>query len=236
MKIYIDEVGRWPLAGEMRIGIIIWEEKGSRGDTSLFQDSKKLTEKQREIAYQHIQNLLSKQLIYWGSWSVEPAVIDQYWVTRSLNIAITKGLYQIFCKFLSIKAKKKLRIDDVRALLATWEKQNSDQITLIIDGKQDFWLSKELGIRTQTIIDGDAELMQISMASILAKVTRDHIMSDLDRKFPEYGFAKHKGYGTKAHYQAIEKIWLCPLHRKLFLKKIVGIYEISPFDIKNPLP
>ena len=48
--------------------------------------------------------------------------------------------------------------------------------------------------------------MQISMASILAKVTRDHIMSDLDREFPEYGFAKHKGYGTKAHYQAIEKI------------------------------
>ena len=48
--------------------------------------------------------------------------------------------------------------------------------------------------------------MQISMASILAKVTRDHIMSDLDRKFPKYGFAKHKGYGTKAHYQAIEKI------------------------------
>lgn len=48
--------------------------------------------------------------------------------------------------------------------------------------------------------------MQISMASILAKVTRDHIMLDLDRKFPEYGFAKHKGYGTKAHYQAIEKI------------------------------
>lgn len=47
--------------------------------------------------------------------------------------------------------------------------------------------------------------MQISMASILAKVTRDHIMSDWDRKFSEYGFAKHKGYGTKAHYQAIEK-------------------------------
>ena len=175
-------------------------------------------------------------MIYWGSWSVEPAIIDQYWVTRSLNIAITKGLYQIFSKFLTIKPKKKIRIDDVKKLLATWEEKNSDQITLIIDGKQDFWLSKELRIRSQTIIDGDAELMQISMASILAKVTRDHIMSDWDRKFPGYGFAKHKGYGTKAHYQAIEKIWLCPLHRKLFLKKIVGIYEISPFDIKNPLP
>jgi len=59
-------------------------------------------------------------------------------VTRSLNIAITKGLYQIFCKFLGIKAKKKIRIDDVKKLLGTWEKQNSDEITLIIDGKQDF--------------------------------------------------------------------------------------------------
>jgi len=59
-------------------------------------------------------------------------------VTRSLNIAITKGLYQIFCKFLNIKAKKKLRIDDVKKLLAIWEEKKSDQITLIIDGKQDF--------------------------------------------------------------------------------------------------
>jgi hypothetical protein len=59
-------------------------------------------------------------------------------VTRSLNIAITKGLYQIFCNFLNIKAKKKIRIDDVKKLLVTWEKQNSDQIILIIDGKQDF--------------------------------------------------------------------------------------------------
>jgi len=59
-------------------------------------------------------------------------------VTRSLNIAITKGLYQIFCNFLKIKAKKKIHIDDVKKLLATWEEKNSDQITLIIDGKQDF--------------------------------------------------------------------------------------------------
>jgi hypothetical protein len=59
-------------------------------------------------------------------------------VTRSLNIAITKGLYQIFCNFLTIKPKKKIRIDDVKKLLATWEEKNSDQITLIIDGKQDF--------------------------------------------------------------------------------------------------
>jgi len=59
-------------------------------------------------------------------------------VTRSLNIAITKGLYQIFCNFLGIKAKKKIRIDDVKKLLATWEEKKSDQITLIIDGKQDF--------------------------------------------------------------------------------------------------
>jgi len=59
-------------------------------------------------------------------------------VTRSLNIAITKGLYQIFCNFLNIKPKKKIHIDDVKKLLATWEEKKSDQITLIIDGKQDF--------------------------------------------------------------------------------------------------
>ena len=71
------------------------------------------------------------------------------------------------------------------------------------------------------IIKGDAKSMSIGAASIIAKVTRDHIMYDYDKQYPEYGFAKHKGYGTKQHTDAIRKYGACPIHRMTFLKNIL---------------
>ena len=68
----------------------------------------------------------------------------------------------------------------------------------------------------EAIVKGDAKVKAISCASILAKVTRDHIMIDYDKIYPGYGFAKHKGYGTKEHIEAIEKLGTCPIHRKTF--------------------
>lgn len=73
----------------------------------------------------------------------------------------------------------------------------------------------------KNVIKGDAKSEAIAAASILAKVERDRYMCELSEKFPGYGFDKHKGYGTKAHYEAIEKHGLCPEHRKSFLKKIL---------------
>ena len=74
------------------------------------------------------------------------------------------------------------------------------------------------GIPVTPIIKGDAKSNSIAAASILAKVTRDRIMEEYDVVYPGYGFAKHKGYGTKAHYEAIERLSICPIHRKTFLK------------------
>ncbi|MBR5227157.1 MAG: ribonuclease HII [Clostridia bacterium] len=71
------------------------------------------------------------------------------------------------------------------------------------------------------IIKGDAKSESIAAASIIAKVTRDHMMYELDKKYPEYGFAKHKGYGTAQHIKAINEIGLCDVHRKSFCKKFV---------------
>ena len=68
------------------------------------------------------------------------------------------------------------------------------------------------------IIKGDAKSVSIAAASILAKVTRDRMMEQYDSLYPEYGFAKHKGYGTAAHMAALQKHGLCPIHRKTFLK------------------
>ena len=71
------------------------------------------------------------------------------------------------------------------------------------------------------IIKGDAKSVSIAAASILAKVTRDHMMMEYDRLFPQYGFGKHKGYGTAAHVAAIKEFGPCPIHRRSFLKKIL---------------
>ena len=77
------------------------------------------------------------------------------------------------------------------------------------------------GIPYTSVIKGDAKIYSISAASIIAKVTRDRIMRQYDEVYPEYGFAKHKGYGTAMHIQAIKKHGPCPLHRKTFIKNFV---------------
>ena len=76
-------------------------------------------------------------------------------------------------------------------------------------------LSK-LSMPSQSIIKGDAKSVSIAAASILAKVTRDHLMEQYDTEYPHYGFAKHKGYGTQEHIDAIRKYGVCPIHRKSF--------------------
>lgn len=79
-----------------------------------------------------------------------------------------------------------------------------------------------LSIEERTIVKGDAKSISIAAASILAKVSRDRYMTEADKKYPHYCFAKHKGYGTKLHYEMIEKYGICDEHRRTFLKKILG--------------
>ncbi len=84
----------------------------------------------------------------------------------------------------------------------------------LIDGNT----SRGFTLPTKTVVGGDAKSPSIAAASILAKVTRDRMCYEFDKQFPEYGFAKHKGYGTKVHMEAIKKYGVTPIHRKSFLK------------------
>ena len=79
----------------------------------------------------------------------------------------------------------------------------------------------KVDIKQVPIIKGDAKSISIAAASVLAKVTRDRIMEEYDKKYPEYGFAKHKGYGTKQHIQALEQFGASPIHRRTFITKFV---------------
>lgn len=89
---------------------------------------------------------------------------------------------------------------------------------VIVDGNS----IKGLKTPHETIVKGDAKSISIAAASILAKVSRDRYIKEMAGKYPQYGFEKHKGYGTKAHTDAILKYGICPIHRKTFLKKLLG--------------
>lgn len=89
---------------------------------------------------------------------------------------------------------------------------------VLIDGN----VNRGFTLPSKAVIGGDAKSPNIAAASILAKVTRDRICYELDEKYPMYGFAKHKGYATKEHREAILKYGPCPVHRKLFLRKLIN--------------
>jgi ribonuclease HII len=88
----------------------------------------------------------------------------------------------------------------------------------LIDGNR----VTDFGVEAVPIVKGDAKVASIAAASILAKVSRDQYMEEMDALYPEYGFAVHKGYGTKRHYAAVTEYGLCPIHRKTFFKKFYG--------------
>ena len=116
-------------------------------------------------------------------------------------------------------------IDDINILNAT--KKGLTQALMQLSEKPDIILVDALnkidtlGIPYESIIKGDAKSYSIAAASIIAKVTRDRIMRQWDEIYPEYGFEKHKGYGTKAHIEVIKNNGICPIHRKSFVKNFV---------------
>ena len=116
-------------------------------------------------------------------------------------------------------------IDEINILNAT--KKGLTNVVGGLDVRPDLIIVDALehidtkGIPYESIIKGDAKCYSIAAASILAKVTRDRIMREWDLVYPQYGFAKHKGYGTAFHIQAIKEYGLCPIHRKSFTKKFL---------------
>lgn len=89
----------------------------------------------------------------------------------------------------------------------------------LIDGNR---VPRGIKIPCETIVKGDSKSMSVAAASVLAKVTRDHLMLEYDKKYPEYNFKKHKGYGTKEHTELIKQYGPCEIHRLSFLKNILG--------------
>ena len=113
-------------------------------------------------------------------------------------------------------------IDEINILQATFlaMQRAMEQLAVkpdlaLVDGNRE----PDLGLPVKTVVKGDSLSANIAAASVLAKVTRDDLMIGLAETYPQYGFEIHKGYGTKAHYAALEQFGACPIHRQSFLKK-----------------
>lgn len=129
------------------------------------------------------------------------------------------------CICYSIASANEKEIDEINILQATFlaMKRAVDGLKIkpqiaLIDGNQ----KPALDIDALTVIKGDAKSASIAAASILAKVSRDRYMIEMAKKYPEYQFEKHKGYGTKLHYEMINEHGICDIHRKTFLKKVLN--------------
>lgn len=125
----------------------------------------------------------------------------------------------------SIYSVDEKRIDEINILNATYEAMNGAvkglSVTpdfVLIDGNR----ISGMTLPHETVVKGDAKSVSIAAASILAKVSRDRFICEMAGQYPEYGFEKHKGYGTKAHTEAILKYGPCEIHRRTFLKKLLG--------------
>lgn len=152
-------------------------------------DSKKLSEKRRNELYDEI---IEKSLAY-GIGIVNEKIIDEINILNATHIAM-KDAYE--------KANTMLK-----------EKMGKEINLLFVDALN----IKDVNIKQVSIIHGDALSISIAAASILAKVTRDRMMLEYDNVYKEYGFAKHKGYGTKFHMDKLKEIGPCEIHRKSFL-------------------
>lgn len=155
-------------------------------------DSKKLSEKKREQFFDEIKD---KALAY-GIGEASCEVIDEINILEATKLAMKRA------------------IDEADKML---ESKGRDRIQIVIfDAVKINDLKKE----QMSVIKGDQTYFSVAAASILAKVTRDNLMKEYDKVYPEYGFASNKGYGTKAHYEGIKKAGITEIHRKSFLKNL----------------
>ncbi|MBX9906910.1 ribonuclease HII [Patescibacteria group bacterium] len=186
----IDEAGRGALAGPVSVGGILVTHDFDFSLFSKVKDSKQLSAKIREGVFREVQKAIKEGLLSYHVALISEKVID----TKGITYAVRKGVEEIL---------KKLAI-------------SPDQVSILLDGS--LYAPKEY-LFQKTIIKGDVTEPAISLASIMAKVTRDKKMISLQKKYPQYFFEIHKGYGTLLHREAITAHGLSAVHRRSFCKR-----------------
>ncbi|HYF28832.1 MAG TPA: ribonuclease HII [Candidatus Paceibacterota bacterium] len=187
----VDEAGRGPLAGPVVVGVIaVADGYDLLAAFPGLNDSKKLSEKKREALFQLLQKEMHAGNVRASVQLVGATYIDQGGIAPAIRHAVARGIEKLL--------------------------PNPHEGKVFLDGS----LKAPAEYAQETVVGGDGIVPAIMLASIAAKVTRDKHMEMLAKEYPAYGFEKHKGYGTKAHIEAIRTFGPCIEHRRSFLTRI----------------
>ena len=187
----IDEAGRGPLAGPVAVGAVLIPSDFDWKLLEGVRDSKKLSEKAREELFERTRQLESASTLRFAVSTSSAAYIDRYGIMPAIKRALAEALSRLAVA----PADCRVVLDGSLSAPAEYVDQ-------------------------QTIIRGDDTEPVISLASIMAKVTRDRLMKRLSEKYPAYDFHLHKGYGTSAHRRKIAEVGCCELHRTTFCTRL----------------
>ncbi len=210
----IDEAGRGPLAGPVvACATTVRKSKilNSKSEINskfkipnsklfdLIRDSKTLSEKQREELFDFIQ-----EHFYVGVGICDHKTVDRINILEASFLAMKKAVADLMKNFKRSDLSRPKRLKEVGPL---------SSVIILVDGNKKI---PNFSLEQRAIVSGDKIVKSISAASIMAKVTRDRVMREMDKKYPEYHFAKHKGYGTKLHMEMLVKHRPCEIHRQTF--------------------
>jgi ribonuclease HII len=178
---------------------------GLEKDFSLIRDSKKLSEKQREKVFTFIE-----EYFYVGVGIINSETIDRINILQAAFLAMKSAIADLQKQ---IRKSAEYKMVDIRG---------EEKFYCLVDGNQTI---PNISIKQEAVIGGDGSVKSIAAASIIAKVTRDRMMKNFDREYPKYGFAKHKGYGTREHLDTLRRFGPCPIHRMSFRPVLLSIPE-----------
>ena len=203
----VDEAGRGCLAGPVMAAAVILPPDISPEDLPGLDDSKRLSEKQREA----LAPLIKERALVWAVGEASVAEIDQMNILNAAMLAMHRAIGQLSIRpeFLLIDGNKFVPYYTDFSSLEAAANQTSEGEALRLHNEME-------RIGHQTVVGGDGRFMSIAAASVLAKTSRDALMRQLAEEFPGYAWEVNKGYGTKAHYEALKRLGPTVWHRRSF--------------------
>ena len=210
----IDEAGRGCLAGPVVAGACVFSQRlfespEALEKSALINDSKQLSAESRASQFTVLEALRAQGLIDVAVAFGSVAEIAEHNILGATRLAMQRAIEQLAQQADGWSLPHMAAADPLF--------QSASEIKIIVDGRP----LKPFPYAHEGVVKGDAKSLSIAMASIAAKVTRDREMLRLAETYPEYGFAQHKGYGTAAHRAALMKHGASPIHRELFLRKVL---------------
>lgn len=196
----VDEVGRGSIAGPVAVGVALLDVQiNSSGWPEKLRDSKLISEKTRKTIFEDVSNWVRGWAV--GMSSAEE--IEEHGIVHALALAGSRALEEL------------LEESSLRSELA------ESGVQLILDGSHNWLGPKAMGIPVSTKTKADRDCVSVAAASVLAKVTRDRLMVELDQTHPGYGLASNKGYASATHISGLKELGVSPIHRISWLSKII---------------